>query len=442
MDFAITDTLRGKKLPFEPLEPGKVKMYVCGPTIYDLSHVGHGRVYVFFDLVRRVLEYRGHRVKHVMNFTDIDDKLINRARELGITMPELAEAMALEFYKDFISMGILWPHVIPRATGHIPEIIEFVKGLIERGYAYESGGDVYFSVRKFPDYGKLSKQKIEELRAGARVEPGENKRDPLDFALWKAAKPGEPSWPSPWGPGRPGWHIECSAMILKHLGPQIDIHGGGADLIFPHHEDEIAQSEAYTGKKPFVRYWMHVGLLRIKGEKMSKSLKNIVPIREVLERYPAPVLRYFYYTAHYRSPMDFSWELLDSAHRTLRGLWRALLADASGSSQESKEEFQKFLDALSDDFDTPRALVHLNRLGELAEEGKGGRELGAALDILGIPREPPTGRREKELIELVLKIREELREEKRYDLADRIRSALEEMGIEVQDTPQGPKYLP
>ena len=316
MALAVYNDLTRKKEPFEPIEKGKVRFYVCGPTVYDFFHIGNARPFVLFDVFRRYLESTGYKVIFVQNFTDIDDKMIRRANEMGISVPELAEKFIGEYFEDADSLGIKRATVNPRATHEIDEIIRIVGTLIEKGHAYEKDGDVYFSVVSFPEYGKLSKQGIEELKSGARIEVDERKNDPLDFALWKASKPGEPFWESPWGKGRPGWHIECSAMSTKYLGDSIDIHGGGSDLIFPHHENEIAQSECASGCQ-FVKYWLHNAYIMIDKEKMSKSLGNFMTVRDIRKRFNPLVLRFFLLSAHYRSPINFSKEGLDQAQSAL-----------------------------------------------------------------------------------------------------------------------------
>jgi cysteinyl-tRNA synthetase len=326
----LYNTLTGKKEEFVPLRPGKVTMYACGVTVYDYSHLGHARGAVAFDLIQRYFRRKGFEVKYVRNFTDVDDKIINRAREEGITAAEVASKYIDAYQKDMSRLGVGRADIEPKATEHIPEMIEVIKGLVEKGHAYEAGGDVYFRVSSFKDYGKLSKRALDDMKAGARVEVDERKTDPLDFALWKASKPGEPAWESPWGPGRPGWHIECSAMGFKHLGETFDIHGGGKDLIFPHHENEIAQSEAYSGK-PFVHYWLHNGFVNINAEKMSKSLGNFFTIREILDQFNAEVVRLFLLSTHYRSPIDFSDGNLKDARAGLDRFYRM------------KEALKKFL---------------------------------------------------------------------------------------------------
>ena len=323
MALRIFNTLTGEKETFVPLAPPKVGLYVCGPTVYDLSHVGHARVYVAFDVVVRVLRRRGYEVTHVRNFTDVDDKIIRRANELGEPPFHLSERFAKAFEEDMAALSVQPPTVAPKVTTHIPEIIALIEKLVARGIAYASEGDVYFSVRGYPGYGKLSKRKLDDLKSGARVEPGEQKRDPLDFALWKAAKPGEPFWESPWGNGRPGWHIECSAMSEKYLGETFDLHAGGKDLVFPHHENELAQSEGASGK-PFARVWMHNGFVTLDSEKMSKSLGNFFTIRDVLKKFEPEALRFFLLGTHYRSPINFSDVGLAEAERRLDYFYETL----------------------------------------------------------------------------------------------------------------------
>jgi cysteinyl-tRNA synthetase len=309
----ITNTLSGKKEDFIPLIDGQVKMYVCGITPQSEAHIGHAMSYINFDAIRRYLKFRGYKVKSVQNFTDIDDKIINKAAALGVSISELAEKNMVEFMKDMDALNVSHMDLYPRATQELPKIIEIVQGLVDKGYAYPAEGSVYFRVTKPGDYGKLSHRTLDQMLAGARIEPGDEKENPMDFVMWKAAKPGEPSWDSPWGQGRPGWHIECSAMTLKYLGETLDIHGGGADLIFPHHENEIAQSEAFTGRKPFVKYWMHNGLLRLGEEKMSKSLGNIISIKEALAKYSSDAIRILILGSHYRSPLTYTQEAVEES---------------------------------------------------------------------------------------------------------------------------------
>ncbi len=458
----MSDTLRGVKEEFTPLDPPNVRMYVCGPTVYDVAHIGHARPAVFFDVVRRYMERLGYRVFLVTNITDVDDKIIKKANEEGLSFREVAERYEKEYFEAMSRLGVSVPTVVPRATDYIDDMIRVVEGLIERGHAYATErGDVYFDVSTFPEYGKLSKVRVEDLVAGARVEPGEGKRSPEDFALWKAAAPGEPSWPSPWGPGRPGWHIECSAMILRLLGPQIDVHGGGQDLVFPHHENEIAQMEAYTGKSPFVRYWMHVGLVTVKGEKMAKSLKNYFAVKVAVEEFGAEALRAFLLSAHYRSPLEFSPEAVKAAGSRLES-WRSALMRAEAYLRESGPSHSlssgdlelrdrilsaraAFFEAMSDDFDTPKALAALDAISAAASKVTSeslapnvAAEAVAALrdlmGILGFEVVPGAASAELErVVNLLVQVRSELRRRKIWDLADTIRSRLGELGIRLED---------
>ncbi|MEQ9715024.1 MAG: cysteine--tRNA ligase [Candidatus Asgardarchaeum sp.] len=467
MSIKIYNYLTKTKEEFKPLNSPLVKMYVCGPTVYDHSHVGHARTYIAFDVIRRYLEYRGYRVKYVMNITDIDDKIIKKANALNVSYAEVSTKYLLSFFEDLHSLNIKPADVHPLATAHIPDMIELIERLIKKGLAYVADGDVYYDVRKFKEYGKLSKQSIEDMKAGARIEPTEKKRFPLDFALWKAAKPGEPFWPSPWGYGRPGWHIECSAMVMRHLGEQIDIHGGGLDLIFPHHENEIAQSEGATGKQ-FAKYWMYTGLLTIRGDKMSKSLGNIITIKEALKKWDPGALRLFVLTTHYRSPIDFSEESLESATASLKRLYtvrqnlriaieeadeRKELNDAEKKFMEiirkSKDEFIKHMD---DDFNTPQALatlftfvrllnLYLDKLKARSVIEKADSFLEEVIDVFGIPKEEEGISVDfKKLLELIINVRSELRRNKMYELSDLIREKLRELGIELQDTKKGTRY--
>ncbi len=366
--------MSGRKEELRTRREGEVGMYVCGPTVYNFIHVGNGRAYLVFDIIKRYLRYKGYRVLHVQNFTDVDDKIIGRAAEEGISPEEVARRYEEAFREDMRRLRVLPPDVTPRATEYVEKMVRVIEALVEKGHAYEAEGDVYFSVTSFPGYGKLSGRNLEDMRAGERVEVDPRKRHPLDFALWKRAKPGEPAWDSPWGPGRPGWHIECSTMSLEHLGMGFDIHGGGQDLIFPHHENEIAQSEAYTGEEPFVRYWLHNGFVNISEEKMSKSLGNIVLVRDILERYDPDVLRMLVLQTHYRSPIDFGPQALEEAKRAYGRLEDCLFAlseylqqkeqvtspartqrevELTGFFMEAEERFEE---AMDDDFNTARAL--------------------------------------------------------------------------------------
>lgn len=352
----IYNTLTRKKEEFVPLKGNRVTIYTCGPTVYDFFHVGNARVFMTFDVIRNYLEFKGYDVTFVQNFTDIDDKMINRANEENITVKELGERFIQEYFKDADALDIKRADVHPRATEHIDGIIDLIKILVEKGYAYEVNGDVYFKTHKFKEYGKLSHQDIDELKAGARIRPGEKKKDPMDFALWKTQKPDEPAWDSPWGKGRPGWHIECSVMAMEYLGETIDIHGGGPDLIFPHHENEIAQSEAATGK-PFARFFMHVGYLNIDNRKMSKSLGNFFTIRDILKTYDPEVLRFFMLSSHYRNPINFSQELMEQAKSSLERLYNALY------SMEHLEQQTIDKDLIKDD---EEYLNELEKIGKIS----------------------------------------------------------------------------
>ncbi len=488
MSLKIHNTLTGKVEEFVPLDPPRVLIYTCGVTVYDDSHVGHGRSLIVFDTFRRFLEHLGYEVRFVRNFTDVDDKIINRAREECTDFMTIANRYIASYYRDMDAIGVRPADVEPRVTEHMQEIIEVIKRLIDRGYAYEAEGDVYFSVRSFRDYGKLSKRSPEEMEAGARIEPSEKKRDPLDFALWKSAKAGEPAWDSPWGKGRPGWHTECVAMIFKHLGETIDIHGGGLDLVFPHHENEIAQAEAATGR-PFARYWMHNGLVTVGGQKMSKSLGNYVTLREIYTRYHPDILRLLVLQTHYRSPLDFSWEKMEESRRAyerLRGaiedyevLKKLQIVPESGGTHplydRVKEVEAAFYEALSDDFNTPQALSHLfslvSELGKIKNrtysEGKISQSELSAYEFASrsllntlkkmfglmedlypecevkkvVARELEPGELiDSRLVELLIEVRSLARRKRDFEIADIIRDRLGELGIELEDTPAGTRW--
>jgi len=464
--LAVYNTLTRSKEPFEPIDPGRVGMYVCGPTVYDEPHLGHARAAVAFDVIRRSLAFLGYRVTYVRNVTDVDDKIIARAAEEQRSPWEVAEDYTRAYDEQMGALGVRPPNIAPRATAHIVDMIRLIERLVEKGSAYAVDGDVYYSVTSFDGYGKLSNRSLEDMRAGERVEPDPRKRNPLDFALWKAAKPGEPSWPSPWGDGRPGWHIECSAMSMKYLGATFDIHGGGMDLIFPHHENEIAQSEAATGA-PFARAWLHNGFVTIDHEKMAKSLKNFVTVREVLAEYPAPAVRTLLAGAHYRSPIDFSPQALDAG----RGAWERLAtfgrnAEAAFGEERSVPDAAaaepwraKFTAALEDDFNTPEALAVLfdlvstaNPLIERTERDDAGAaaELSSLADafeslaeVIGLSpsRDWPGAARGDAaigpLVEFLLELREEARNAKDFDRADTIRTRLTAAGVIVEDLPGG-----
>jgi cysteinyl-tRNA synthetase len=477
MGLRIYNTLTRKKEDFEPIEPGKVKMYVCGVTVYDMCHIGHARSIVLFDVIYRYLMNSGYEVTYVRNFTDIDDKIINRANELGEDWKSLAERFIREFYQDMDALGVERPTTEPKATEHIPQIQTLISDLITAGHAYETDGDVMFSVDSFEGYGKLSGKRIEELRAGARIDVDEKKRNPLDFALWKAAKPGEPYWESPWGQGRPGWHIECSAMSTHYLGSGFDIHGGGADLTFPHHENEIAQSEAGSGTQ-FVKYWVHNGFVNIRSEKMSKSLGNVLNIREILERIHPEALRLFLLSSHYRSPLDYNENSIREATTGLERLYAAMAAlhtlmEAEGTSDQAPDELvgikDKFMSAMDDDFNTPRALAVLfeaaraiNRISSATGTRQADipsrtllstvdREISeVAVNVLGLLTEDPVSFAEKmrtarvaesgmtnEEVEALIAERAQARQEKDYKRADEIRAQLDARGVLLEDGPQG-----
>ena len=463
MALAVYNDLTRKKEPFEPIEKGKVRFYVCGPTVYDFFHIGNARPFVLFDVFRRYLESTGYKVIFVQNFTDIDDKMIRRANEMGISVPELAEKFIGEYFEDADSLGIKRATVNPRATHEIEEIIRIVGTLIEKGHAYEKDGDVYFSVVSFPEYGKLSKQGIEELKSGARIEVDERKNDPLDFALWKASKPGEPFWESPWGKGRPGWHIECSAMSTKYLGDSIDIHGGGSDLIFPHHENEIAQSECASGCQ-FVKYWLHNAYIMIDKEKMSKSLGNFMTVRDIRKRFNPLVLRFFLLSAHYRSPINFSKEGLDQAQSALERInncyadlkfaaanRRPCQKDNALSAAVEKASLG-YTEAMEDDFNTAGALgcvfdvvravnVHLTENEGFCEEGiKAARDFLEKVNcVFGFFSEDHCDDPDED-IDALLEERAEARKNKNFRRSDEIRDMLAEKGIIIEDTPQGARW--
>ena len=463
MSLKVYNTLTREKSEFKPIEENKVRMYVCGPTVYDSAHVGHAMSAVVFDVVRRYLMYRGYDVHYVMNFTDVDDKIIDRANRLGVEPIELAEKYIEEYKQNLKDLNVLTPTEHPRATNEIDTIIGMVKRLIEEDAAYEVDGDVYFRVEEAKNYGKLSGRKLEEMNAGSRIRVDERKENPMDFAVWKAAKEGEPAWDSPWGPGRPGWHIECSAMNLEHLGEQIDIHGGGNDLIFPHHENEIAQTEAITGR-PFARYWMHNGMLQLKGEKMSKSTGNLIPINEFLEDHPGDVLRLMVISSHYRSPLTFNSDVIEANERALDRLLSAkkpalegaeaapdgVLKNLEGQVEKTRQGFNE---SMNEDFNTAGALGHIFDLvrminqarseGASKEELAGAREtFGELTGVLGLRLEPQekAATSADAFIELLLDLRQDLRKQKQYQLSDRIRDELAELGVVIEDTSQGSSW--
>ncbi len=452
----LYSTLTGEVTEFAPADGNTVKMYVCGVTPYSATHIGHALSYVAFDVLRRYLEHLGFEVRHVQNFTDVDDKIIQRAEEQGIEPGELAERYIEDFFQTMDALNIRRAHVYPRATEEIGPIIETIGRLIGSGHAYAAGGDVFFRVEKSEGYGKLSHRTLEGMQAGSRIEIDQNKEHPMDFALWKGARPGEPSWQSPWGPGRPGWHIECTSMSMTYLGETLDIHGGGQDLVFPHHENEIAQSEASTGVVPFSRYWVHNGLLRLGGDKMSKSLGNLVSVEEALERYSPDAIRLYFLSSHYRSPLSYTDDGCAAMERSLERLRHALHRQAGGEGEgpDAEPYRQQFFEAMDDDLNTPRALAALFDLArEINRGGDAGRPVAAAQDslrrlggILGLTftqREPdggPDSAGAGPFIELLLETRAALRQARQFQQADRIRDGLEQLGVAVEDTPNGPVW--
>ncbi len=440
--FTLSDTVSGRKQPFKPLLPPKVSLYACGITPYDRAHIGHGRSYVSFDLLYRFLRFLGYDVTYVRNYTDIDDKLLKKAGEqLGdpLRYKEIADVVIAQYKKEMDQLNNLAPKHEPRVTQHIPIIIEFIEALIEKGHAYESGGDVYFAVKTFPEYGKLSKQQIDELRSGTRIETGDKKKDPLDFALWKKETNGT-FWKSPWGYGRPGWHIECSALASHYLGDQIDIHGGGRDLMFPHHENEIAQSEAKTGKQ-FALFWVHNGLMNLDKEKMSKSLGNILALEDILKKYDPMELRFYFLLHHYHSPMEFSFEELDGSIKSYRRLCRALADVPVGTFTKNELEAmpvtQKMLSFLMDDLNSTGMFgVVFEAIDEVKNDAKQASGVKQILhDILGL-RLTQASERKQEItseIEKLLAEREVARTQKNWACADEIRDRLKSLGYEVRD---------
>ncbi|TWT23011.1 cysteine--tRNA ligase [Planomicrobium sp. CPCC 101110] len=463
MSIQIFNSLSREKEAFIPLEEGKVKMYVCGPTVYNYIHIGNARPVIVYDTVRRHLEYRGYDVTYVSNFTDVDDKLIKAANELGEKVPQIAERFIQAYFEDTKALGCDEADIHPRVMDHMPQIIEFIEALIEKGFAYESQGDVYYRTRKFEGYGKLSHQSVDELKIGARIETGDKKEDELDFALWKAAKPGEIFWESPWGKGRPGWHIECSVMAREHLGDTIDIHAGGQDLTFPHHENEIAQSEALTGKT-FARYWMHNGYINIDNEKMSKSLNNFVLVNDILKELDPQVLRFFMLSVHYRHPINYSRELVEDARAGLERLRTAYsnlkhrlsasadLGDHSDIWLSKIEEIKnEFISTMDDDFNTANAIskvFDLSRLSNtyLMEKQTSTNVIQAFIQtfdelvgVLGVPF-----KQEEELldaeVEALLQERIEARKNRDFARADEIRDLFKEKNIILEDTAQGTRW--
>jgi cysteinyl-tRNA synthetase len=466
----VYNTLSRGKEEFVPLIPGEVRMYVCGVTVYDVSHIGHARSAIAFDVIRRYLLFKGYRVTFVKNYTDVDDRIIRRANERGVEAREVSEQYIAEDQKDMAALGVLRPDVAPKATEHIAEMLRLIEALLAGGFAYVVDGDVYFEVRRFPSYGKLSGKNLEELLAGARVEIDERKRDPRDFALWKAAKPGEPAWESPWGPGRPGWHVECSAMAMRYLGESFDIHGGGEDLIFPHHECEIAQAEAVTAR-PFARYWLHNGFVNLQAEKMSKSLGNTLNIRDLVQRHDPEALRLFLTGTHYRSPVEFTENRIRESARALERLRRLpleaarLAAGGAGGADgglpaavaAARAAFEA---AMDDDFNTPQALGVLFDLGRILHAyadlvGRGERAVQPFVDGVGVlvtlantlgllERTPdaaaPSEVRER--VDALVRERGEARKRRDFARADALRAEIDHLGWTVEDTPSGPRVAP
>lgn len=462
----VYNTLTNRKEEFVPIEPGKVRMYVCGPTVYNFFHIGNARPFVVFDTLRRYFKYRGYEVKFVQNFTDVDDKIINRAKEEGITAPEVSEKYIKEYFNDAEALNVIKADVHPKVSEHIPEIIEFVQTLIDKGYAYEADGDVYYSTRKFKEYGKLSGQNIDDLESGARIAIGEVKEDPLDFALWKARKEeSEIAWESPWGMGRPGWHIECSTMAKKHLGETIDIHGGGQDLTFPHHENEIAQSEACNGVL-FAHYWMHNGYINVDGKKMSKSLGNFFTVRDIREQYSGDVIRFFLLSGHYRSPINFSDTLMEQSKQGYERIATAietlefLMKNGSDEAMENEAEMlaaldkhrDRFIEVMDDDLNTADGIAAVFELvsdinlavkdGASKSYAKGAlAKVKELTDVLGIFGGDDEEEGLGDDIQALIDERQAARKEKNWARADEIRDQLAAMGITLKDTPQGVQVI-
>ncbi|MTH55149.1 cysteine--tRNA ligase [Bacillus mangrovi] len=462
MGIRLYNTLTRAKEAFEPLEEGKVKMYVCGPTVYNYIHIGNARPAIVYDTVRKYLEFRGYDVQYVSNFTDVDDKLIKAANELGVDVPSVAERFIDAYFEDVTALGCSKADVHPRVTENMDIIIEFVEALIKKGFAYESGGDVYYKTRAFEGYGKLSHQSIDELRSGARIEVGEKKQDALDFVLWKAAKEGEISWDSPWGKGRPGWHIECSAMARKYLGDSIDIHAGGQDLTFPHHENEIAQSEAFTGKS-FAKYWLHNGYINIDNEKMSKSLGNFVLVHDIIQQYDPQLLRFFMLSVHYRHPINYSQELLENTKNGFARLKTAYAnlkhrKESSANLAEGNEEWirkikdlrELFIKEMDDDFNTANGISVLFELARISnlymQEANTSedvieallREFGALTEVLGFSLDVQELLDEE--IDALIQKRIQARADRDFALSDQIRDQLKDMNIILEDTAQGTRW--
>jgi cysteinyl-tRNA synthetase len=474
MAIRLYDTMSRSVRMLETRDQGRVAIYGCGMTVYNYAHIGNARTVLWYDLMRRYLTYRGLDVTYVLNYTDVDDKMIDRARQEGLSVAEVAAKYERAFEQDMAALGARPPDVVCRATEHVEEMVEAIEGLVERGFAYEAEGDVWFSVESFARYGKLSRRSLEEMRAGERVKPSASKRHPLDFALWKSAKEDEPSWPSPWGPGRPGWHIECSVMSTKHLGMGFDVHGGGADLIFPHHENEIAQAEALHGTEPFARYWAHAGLVQMDTEKMSKSIGNVALARDVLARYAGEAVRYWALTGSYRTQLVFSEDALEDSLQAYErwrtffvGARHALGRDMPPASPELRRTaadvggngpVARFVRAMDDDLNSAEALAVIHDVVREGNRRLEGAQRGVASDraalarlaeqfveltgVLGFSFEPGESTSElvAGLIDYLLELREQARAERSFERADAIRDRLRELGVVIEDTPSGPRW--
>jgi len=464
----IYNTMTGEEEEFKPIHGNRVNMFVCGPTVYDLTHIGHARTYIAYDIIARYLRYKGYSLFYLMNITDVDDKIINRAKERNLNPVDLAQQYTVEFYKDMASLRINSVNLFAKASEYVAEIIAQVNTLLEKEYAYVVDGDVYYDISKFPEYGRLSRQKPDELKKH-RIEPDPRKRDTNDFSLWKSQKPGELAWDSPWGKGRPGWHIEDTAITYTHFGSRYDIHGGAVELVFPHHEAEIAQAEAATGEKPLVKYWVHTGILNVKGQKMSKSLGNFITIKDALQRYEPDILRLFFASSHYRSPIDFSEENLRSSKELLDRLQatydkiQTLLERSQDVTTVRESQFtrivsqrkEKFIEAMDDDFNTPAAIAALVSLAKEVEKSipsgfdeKTLRQIFETLremcSIIGIfegrEGKKPSRDISTELVNLIVEIRDEARRKNDWETADRIRDRLKKIGVILEDTAEGTKW--
>ena len=463
----IYNTMTSEEEEFKPIHGNRVNMFVCGPTVYDLTHIGHARTYIAYDIIARYLRYKGYSLFYLMNITDVDDKIINRAKERNLNPTDLAQQYTVEFYEDMASLRIS-VNLFAKASEYVAEIIAQVNTLLEKGYAYVVDGDVYYDISKFPEYGRLSRQKPDELKKH-RIEPDPRKRNPNDFSLWKSQKPGELAWDSPWGKGRPGWHIEDTAITYTHFGSRYDIHGGAVELIFPHHEAEVAQAEAATGEKPLVKYWVHTGILNVKGQKMSKSLGNFITIKNALQRYDPDVLRLFFASSHYRSPIDFSEENLRSSKELLDRLYatydriQTLLERSKDATTFHKSQFtgivsqhkEKFIEAMDDDFNTPAAIAVLVSLAKEVEKSIPSgfdektlrqifetlKEMGSIIGIFeGREGKKPSRDISTELVNLTVEIRDEARRKNDWETADRIRDRLKKIGVILEDTAEGTKW--